>query len=211
MAEITIANSDGKTKPIKQKTKASSSSSASPADVEKPKSTRIGPEDFVRIKLLGRGDVGKVYLVRMKDSDQLYAMKVLDKREMISRNKVKRAMTEREILATASHPFIVTLYYSFQSGSKLYFVMDFCAGGEFFRMLQKQPGKRLAEDVVRFYAAEVLLALEYLHMMGFIYRDLKPESMLTCASNRVGHELTCSFFLSLSLSLSLSLLFFSLG
>jgi len=97
---------------------------------------------------------------------------------MLERNKVKRCLTEREILATANHPFIVTLYYSFQSSDHLYFVMEYCAGGEFFRTLQKQPNKCLPEDHARFYAAEVLLALEYLHMMGFIYRDLKPENIL---------------------------------
>jgi len=102
----------------------------------------------------------------------------LGKKEMLERNKVKRCLTEREILATANHPFIVTLYYSFQSSDHLYFVMEYCAGGEFFRALQKQPHKCLPEDHARFYAAEVLLALEYLHMMGFIYRDLKPENIL---------------------------------
>jgi len=120
-------------------------------------------------------------------------MKILDKKEMIKRNKVKRALTEREILSTADHPFIVTLYWSFQSPSKLYFIMEYCAGGEFFRMLQKQQGKCLPEEHVRFYAAEVLLALEYLHLMGFIYRDLKPENILLHAT---GHIMLTDFDLS---------------
>ncbi|KAL0490064.1 hypothetical protein AKO1_009382, partial [Acrasis kona] len=134
----------------------------------------LGPSDFEKIKLLGRGDVGKVYLVRLKGTEKLFAMKVLKKEEMIKRNKVKRVLTEREILATTDHPFIVTLYCSFQGQDKLYFIMEYCAGGEFFRMLQRQPNKCLPEASVKFYGAEVLLALEYLHMMGFIYRDLKP-------------------------------------
>jgi len=91
---------------------------------------------------------------------------------MIARNKVKRVLTEREILATANHPFIITMFASFQTSSRLCFVMDYAAGGEFFRVLQRQPNKRLREDAARFYAAEVTLALEYLHHMGFIYRDL---------------------------------------
>lgn len=95
---------------------------------------------------------------------------------MIERRKIKRALTEQEILATANHPFIVTLYHSFQSPSHLYFCMEYCSGGEFFRALQGRPGKCLSEDGSRFYAAEVVAALEYLHLMGFIYRDLKPES-----------------------------------
>jgi protein-serine/threonine kinase len=101
---------------------------------------------------------------------------VLSKKEMILRKKIKRALAEQEILATANHPFIVTLYHSFQSEEYLYFCMEYCMGGEFFRALQSRPGRCLAEDDARFYAAEVTAALEYLHMMGFIYRDLKPES-----------------------------------
>ena len=101
---------------------------------------------------------------------------VLSKKEMIERKKIKRALTEQEILATANHPFIVTLYHSFQSENYLYFCMEYCMGGEFFRALQSRPGKCLSEDAARFYAAEVTAALEYLHLMGFIYRDLKPES-----------------------------------
>lgn len=96
---------------------------------------------------------------------------------MIERKKIKRALTEQEILATSNHPFIVTLYHSFQSDEYLYFCMEYCMGGEFFRALQTRPGRCLSEDGSRFYAAEVVAALEYLHLMGFIYRDLKPESM----------------------------------
>jgi serine/threonine protein kinase len=95
---------------------------------------------------------------------------------MVARKKIKRALTEQEILATSNHPFIVTLYHSFQSDEYLYFCMEYCMGGEFFRALQSRPGKCLPEDGARFYAAEVTAALEYLHLMGFIYRDLKPES-----------------------------------
>ena len=144
--------------------------------------------------MLGRGDVGKVYLVREKKTGKLFAMKgrhptsvasahvadfhasVLSKKEMVARKKIKRALTEQEILATSNHPFIVTLYHSFQSDEYLYFCMEYCMGGEFFRALQTRPGKCLTEDGSRFYAAEVTAALEYLHLMGFIYRDLKPES-----------------------------------
>lgn len=153
----------------------------------------LGPNDFEKIKLLGKGDVGKVYLVRLKNTSKLFAMKVLKKEEMIERNKVKRVLTEREILATTDHPFIVTLYCSFPSKDRLYFIMEYCAGGEFFRMLQRQPNKCLPEATVRFYAAEVLLALEYLHMMGFIYRDLKPENILI---HHTGHVRLTDFDLS---------------
>lgn len=101
---------------------------------------------------------------------------------MIERKKIKRALTEQEILATANHPFIVTLYHSFQSDGYLFFCMEYCMGGEFFRALQTRPNKCLPEDAARFYAAEVVAALEYLHLMGFIYRDLKPESAFLSVS-----------------------------
>ncbi|SCV72186.1 BQ2448_4880 [Microbotryum intermedium] len=157
------------------------------------RSVEIGPSSFHKIKLLGKGDVGKVYLVREKKTDKLFAMKVLSKKEMIKRNKVKRALAEQEILAGSNHPFIVTLYHSFQSDDYLYLCMEYCSGGEFFRALQTRPGKCLAEDDAKFYAAEVVAALEYLHLMGFIYRDLKPENILLHSS---GHIMLSDFDLS---------------
>jgi protein-serine/threonine kinase len=112
---------------------------------------------------------------------------------MIERKKIKRALTEQEILATSNHPFIVTLYHSFQSEQYLYFCMEYCMGGEFFRALQTRPGKCLPEDGSRFYAAEVVAALEYLHLNGFIYRDLKPENILLHQS---GHIMLSDFDLA---------------
>ncbi|OAA69448.1 Serine/threonine-protein kinase domain protein [Cordyceps fumosorosea ARSEF 2679] len=159
----------------------------------KVRNVEVGPSSFDKIKLIGKGDVGKVYLVREKKSNRLYAMKVLSKKEMIKRNKIKRALAEQEILATSNHPFIVTLYHSFQSEEHLYLCMEYCSGGEFFRALQTRPGKCIPEDDARFYAAEVTAALEYLHLMGFIYRDLKPENILLHQS---GHIMLSDFDLS---------------
>ncbi|BGP24719.1 serine/threonine protein kinase Nrc-2 [Rhodotorula toruloides] len=154
---------------------------------------QVGPSSFQKIRLLGKGDVGKVYLVREKQTKKLFAMKVLSKREMIKRNKVKRALAEEEILAGSNHPFIVTLYHSFQSDDYLYLCMEYCLGGEFFRALQTRPGKCLPEEDAKFYAAEVVAALEYLHLMGFIYRDLKPENILL---HETGHIMLSDFDLS---------------
>ncbi|OHW94946.1 serine threonine-protein kinase [Colletotrichum incanum] len=159
----------------------------------KIRDVEVGPQSFDKIKLIGKGDVGKVYLVSEKKSSRLYAMKVLSKKEMIKRNKIKRALAEREILATSNHPFIVTLYHSFQSEDYLYLCMEYCSGGEFFRALQTRPGKCIPEEDARFYAAEVTAALEYLHLMGFIYRDLKPENILLHQS---GHIMLSDFDLS---------------
>ena len=129
----------------------------------KVRNVEVGPASFDKIKLIGKGDVGKVYLVREKKSSRLYAMKgmfsntgfilrghanlriVLSKKEMIKRNKIKRALAEQEILATSNHPFIVTLYHSFQSEDYLYLCMEYCSGGEFFRsMYQFIPDSTLA-------------------------------------------------------------------
>ncbi|KAI8060976.1 kinase-like domain-containing protein [Gongronella butleri] len=159
----------------------------------KIKKLQVGPSSFVKIRMLGKGDVGKVYMVKQKNTDKLFAMKVISKRETIKRNKVKRALAEQEILAMSNHPFIVTLYHSFQSADNLYFVMEYCVGGEFFRALQVRPGKCLNEEGARFYAAEVTAALEYLHLHGFIYRDLKPENILLHQS---GHIMLTDFDLS---------------
>ena len=148
---------------------------------------------FEKIRLLGKGDVGKVFLVKEKASKRLYAMKVLSKKEMIERNKIKRALAEQEILATSNHPFIVTLYHSFQSKDHLFLCMEYCMGGEFFRALQTRESKCISEHDAKFYAAEVTAALEYLHLMGFIYRDLKPENILLHQS---GHIMLSDFDLS---------------
>lgn len=154
---------------------------------------QVNQNHFEKIRLLGKGDVGKVYLVREKASSRLYAMKILNKKEMIERNKIKRALAEQEILATSNHPFIVTLYHSFQLEDSLYLCMEYCMGGEFFRALQTRETKTIDEEDAKFYAAEVTAALEYLHMLGFIYRDLKPENILL---HQLGHIMLSDFDLS---------------
>ncbi|BEI89390.1 uncharacterized protein CcaverHIS019_0207520 [Cutaneotrichosporon cavernicola] len=159
----------------------------------KTRAAEVSASSFEKIKLLGKGDVGKVYLVREKKTGSLFAMKVLSKKEMIKRNKIKRALAEQEILTMSNHPFIVTLFHSFQSSDYLFFVLDYCMGGEFFRALQTRPGKCLQEEHAKFYAAEVIAALEYLHLNGYIYRDLKPENILLHQS---GHIMLSDFDLS---------------
>jgi len=148
---------------------------------------------FRRIKQLGAGDVGLVDLVQLQGTDYKFAMKTLDKYEMQERNKVQRVLTEATILAAVDHPFLPTLYCTIQTDTHLHFLMEFCDGGELYGLLNSQPKKRLKEAHVRFYAAEVLLALQYLHLLGYVYRDLKPENILLHQS---GHVLLTDFDLS---------------
>lgn len=154
---------------------------------------QVSPASFSTVKLLGKGDVGRVYLVEERGTSALYALKVLAKADMIKRQKVRRVLTEQAVLLASHHPFIVPLYHTFQTRDHLYMYLEYCAGGEFFRALQARPGRCLSEEDARFYAAEVVAALEYLHLMGFIYRDLKPENILLHTS---GHLMLSDFDLS---------------
>jgi len=137
---------------------------------------RVTMADFELIRVIGKGSFGKVTLVKKKDNGNLYAMKVLTKSHVKQRRQVEHTRTERRVLGQLRHPFIVALYYAFQTSEKLYFVLDYCPGGELFFHLTRM--KRLPEHMARFYAAEITLALEYLHLNNVIYRDLKPENIL---------------------------------
>ncbi|KAK9108206.1 hypothetical protein Syun_024217 [Stephania yunnanensis] len=126
-------------------------------------------------------------------------MKVMDKVALSSRKKLPRAQTEREILQSLDHPFLPTLYSHFETDSFSCLVMEFCPGGDLHALRQRQPGKHFPEHAARFYVAEVLLALEYLHMLGIIYRDLKPENVLV---REDGHIMLSDFDLSLRCTVS---------
>ncbi|EEQ97130.1 protein kinase, putative [Perkinsus marinus ATCC 50983] len=133
--------------------------------------------DFEFLKVIGDGASCSVILVRRRDNGKLYAVKMMTKERILSNNKrMERAMMERKVLAKARHPFIVTMYWAFQTRSHLYFVLEFCAGGElFYHMMQRG---HFDESTAKFYFCEVLLGLEYLHSQNVLYRDLKPENVL---------------------------------
>merc|ERR1719160_2150087 len=114
------------------------------------------------MKVVGKGSYGKVMLVKHKDNNMVYAMKMLRKENVIKRNQVEHTKTERNVLEAVSHPFIVTLHYAFQTPKKLYFVLEYCPGGELFFHLSRAG--RFSEGRCRFYASEILLAIEYLHL-----------------------------------------------
>ncbi|XP_058207881.1 phototropin-2-like isoform X1 [Rhododendron vialii] len=169
--------------------------SASWAAIQKvtARGERIGLNHFKPIRPLGCGDTGSVHLVELNGTGELFAMKAMDKSIMLTRNKVHRACIEREIISLLDHPFLPTLYTSFQTSTHVCLITDFCPGGELFALLDKQPMKIFKEECARFYAAEVVVGLEYLHCLGIIYRDLKPENVLL---QQDGHVVLTDFDLS---------------
>uniref|UniRef100_A0A4W4H2T3 non-specific serine/threonine protein kinase n=1 Tax=Electrophorus electricus TaxID=8005 RepID=A0A4W4H2T3_ELEEL len=141
-------------------------------------SDKADTRQFELRKVLGQGSFGKVFLVRKitgPDAGQLYAMKVLKKATLKVRDRVRTKM-ERDILVEVNHPFIVKLHYAFQTEGKLYLILDFLRGGDLFTRLSKEV--MFTEEDVKFYLAELALALDHLHSLGIIYRDLKPENIL---------------------------------
>ncbi|VVA20817.1 PREDICTED: LOV domain-containing [Prunus dulcis] len=155
---------------------------------------QIGLKHFRPIKPLGSGDTGSVHLVELCGTGHYFAMKAMDKGIMLNRNKVHRACAEREILDVLDHPFLPALYASFQTKTHVCLITDYYPGGELFVLLDRQPRKVLKEDSVRFYVTEVVVALEYLHCLGIIYRDLKPENVLLQSNGHVSltdFDLSC--------------------
>ncbi|XP_035908126.1 rho-associated protein kinase 1 isoform X2 [Anopheles stephensi] len=142
---------------------------------------RMNPNDFTFIKLIGRGSFGKVLLVRQKSTKQVYAMKRLSKYEMITRADTAFFWEERYIMANANSDWIVKLHYAFQDAKFLYMVMDFMPGGDIVGLMNVYE---IPEKWALFYTMEVVLALDTIHQMGFIHRDVKPDNMLL---DKYGH------------------------
>ncbi|KAK4804800.1 hypothetical protein SAY86_004617 [Trapa natans] len=146
----------------------------------------IGVGDFERLRVVGKGAFGKVFMVRKKDhsnGDGIYAMKVMRKDTIIKKNHVDYMRAERDILAKVVHPFIVPLRFSFQTKSKLYLILDFINGGHLFFHLYRQG--IFSEDQARFYTAQIVSAVSHLHSCGIVHRDLKPENILMDADGYV--------------------------
>ncbi|KAF0902669.1 hypothetical protein E2562_018297 [Oryza meyeriana var. granulata] len=164
----------------------------------------LSPRDFTLVRRVGAGDIGTVYLCRLEGgegekssslSSCHYAMKVVDRRALAKKGKLGRAAAEKRVLRRLDHPFLPTMFADFDAGQDYScIVMEFCPGGDLHSLRHRMPGRRFPVASARFYAAEVLLALEYLHMMGIVYRDLKPENVLIRAD---GHIMLTDFDLSL--------------
>ena len=133
-------------------------------------------DDFKVLKVIGRGSFGKVSLVEYIPTHEIYAMKSLKKDILIEQEQIENTLLEKEILESIDYPFLCNLVFCFQTEERIYFVMPFLSGGELFQHLRKF--RTFDEDKVRFYGAQIALALEYLHKKGIIYRDLKPENIL---------------------------------
>ncbi|PKA51721.1 3-phosphoinositide-dependent protein kinase 1 [Apostasia shenzhenica] len=140
-------------------------------------------DDFELGKMYGVGSYSKVLKAKKKDSGKVYALKIMDKKFITKENKISYVKLERIVLDQLDHPGIIRLYFTFQDTYSLYMALESCEGGELFDQITRKG--RLSEDETRFYAAEVIDALEYIHGVGLIHRDIKPENLLLTADGHV--------------------------
>ncbi|KAF9567304.1 kinase-like protein [Agrocybe pediades] len=155
------------------------------------KRTKLGLDDFRTVKVIGKGAFGEVRLVQKIDTGKIYAMKLLKKDEMLKKDQLAHVRAERDVLAESDSPWVVQLFYSFQDSAHLYLIMEFLPGGDLMTMLIKYD--TFSEDVTRFYIAECVLAIEAVHNLGFIHRDIKPDNILI---DKDGHIKLSDFGLS---------------
>uniref|UniRef100_A0A8C1W004 non-specific serine/threonine protein kinase n=1 Tax=Cyprinus carpio TaxID=7962 RepID=A0A8C1W004_CYPCA len=147
------------------------------------KRTRLGLEDFESLKVIGRGAFGEVRLVQKKDTGHVYAMKILRKADMLQKEQVGHIRAERDILVQADSLWVVKMFYSFQDKLNLYLLMEFLPGGDMMTLLMKKD--TLTEEETQFYVAETVLAIDFIHQLGFIHRDIKPDNLLLDSKGHV--------------------------
>uniref|UniRef100_A0A3B3WDQ9 non-specific serine/threonine protein kinase n=1 Tax=Poecilia mexicana TaxID=48701 RepID=A0A3B3WDQ9_9TELE len=141
------------------------------------KDMRLKRDDFEMLKVIGRGAFGEVAVVKMKNTERVYAMKILNKWEMLKRAETACFREERDVLVKGDSQWITTLHYAFQDDNFLYLVMDYYVGGDLLTLLSKFED-RLPEDMARFYVAEMVLAIHSIHQQQYIHRDIKPDNVL---------------------------------
>ncbi|GMH13814.1 hypothetical protein Nepgr_015655 [Nepenthes gracilis] len=137
---------------------------------------KVGIDDFEQLTIIGKGAFGEVRLCRAKSTGEIFAMKKLRKLEMISRGQVEHVRSERNLLANVDSRCIVKLFYSFQDADFLYLIMEYLPGGDMMTLLMKEDV--LSEDVARFYIAESILAIHYIHQHNYVHRDIKPDNLI---------------------------------
>ena len=152
---------------------------------------KICYDDFIPLKLLGTGSFGRVLLVRKKNNNNLYAMKILIKSYLKQKKQEEHTRTERDLMVKINSPFIMNIKYAFQDEIQLYLITDFMQGGDMFFHLHEKG--RFKSDRTKFYIIEIVLAIEFLHKNKMIYRDLKPENILM---DKEGHIKISDFGLS---------------
>ncbi|XP_006879149.1 PREDICTED: serine/threonine-protein kinase MRCK beta [Elephantulus edwardii] len=141
------------------------------------KEMQLHREDFEIIKVIGRGAFGEVAVVKMKNTERIYAMKILNKWEMLKRAETACFREERDVLVNGDCQWITTLHYAFQDENYLYLVMDYYVGGDLLTLLSKFED-RLPEDMARFYIGEMVLAIDSIHQLHYVHRDIKPDNIL---------------------------------
>ncbi|KAG8346643.1 hypothetical protein TRVL_02527 [Trypanosoma vivax] len=154
---------------------------------------KVSKEDFETIDTLGKGSFAYVVLVRRVGSGDYYAMKVVNKQGLLDHNRCRDVFIERNVLSRVNHPFLLKLYWTFQSEHKLFFVMDYMPGGDLDKYMNSLPSKQVDLFTSKLYGAEILMAILKLHEQSVIYRDLKPENILLSAD---GHCVLADFGLS---------------
>ncbi|XP_071385077.1 serine/threonine-protein kinase MRCK alpha isoform X6 [Centroberyx affinis] len=143
----------------------------------KVKQMRLHKEDFEILKVIGRGAFGEVAVVKVKNADKVFAMKILNKWEMLKRAETACFREERDVLVNGDSQWITTLHYAFQDDNNLYLVMDYYVGGDLLTLLSKFED-RLPEEMARFYLAEMVLAIDSVHQLHYVHRDIKPDNIL---------------------------------
>ncbi|PAV81211.1 hypothetical protein WR25_14563 isoform H [Diploscapter pachys] len=167
----------------KEKEESRQDQHAKETDFLRLKRTRLTVTDFESLKVIGRGAFGEVRLVQKHDTGHIYAMKILRKAEMLEKEQTAHVRAERDILSEADCEWVVKMYYSFQDLINLYLVMEFLPGGDMMTLLIKKD--TLSEEATQFYIAEAALAIQFIHNLDFIHRDIKPDNLLLDARGHI--------------------------
>ena len=167
----------------REKRRAEKAFSQTETDLTRMQRIRLSPKDFEKIDLIGRGASGEIWLVKDKISHEYYALKVVNKTSIIINDQAESIKSERTLLASLDNPWIVKLIYSFQDPQNLYYVLEFVQGGDLSALLNRMT--TLDENTTRFYIAEIALAIQSVHKIGFAHRDIKPDNVLMTTKGHV--------------------------